>query len=265
MKQGAFHRIPIVMIAILVMGFMVGCASDNVPTVTANKQWTPKVQNFSGIDMVQVPPGCFQMGDRSNPDIGDGGRQCFDKAFWIDKTEVTQAQFKQLKAKQYDKPAFSGDNRPVEMITWYEARDLCAQRGARLPTEAEWEYAARGPDSLKYAWGNTFDASKIVYAGNSKDGTKDVGSKPAGASWVGALDMNGNVNEWTSTIFSAEHFMYPYDATDGRENQNDTTNNRVVRGGSWGSDEPYVDSAERGGNEPEGNGGGYLGVRCVRS
>ncbi len=83
---------------------------------------------------------------------------------------------------------------PVACITWYEAEAYANWRGGRLPTEAEWEYAARGKQSLVYPWGNEFDSSR----GNivEKTGMKPVGSYPSGACWIGAVDVAGNVMEW---------------------------------------------------------------------
>lgn len=196
--------------------------------------------------MVLVPAGCFMMGSTQqqvNEQISAGinrewaerqlpqHEQCFDEPFWIDKYEVTQAQFRRLGGTQANPPGFSGDDRPVERITWFEARDFCELRDSRLPTEAEWEYAARGPDNLVYPWGNTWNASNTVWNRSSSQGTANVGSIPAGVSWVGALDMSGNVWEWTSSLFES----YPYDATDGREADTGSRTDvlRVMRGGSW--------------------------------
>jgi formylglycine-generating enzyme required for sulfatase activity len=211
--------------------------------------------------MALVPPGCFMMGsENGDPDEKPVTRICFGKPFWIDQTEVTQAQFKSLGGKAAGASYFKGDNRPVERITWFLSRDFCAKRGARLPTEAEWEYAARGPDGLVYPWGNTFVARNVVFGGNSGGQTANVGSKPSGASWVGALDMSGNVWEWTSSIYR----LYPYDATDGRESTGGTAEPHVLRGGSWSFVEFYLRSADRYGFDPSG--ADYIGgFRCARS
>jgi len=254
-----------------------------IPTVIANNQWTPIVQSFDGVDMVLVPPGCFLMGISAEDAkqsiaqaVKDGwtetdatnvvnSRQpqtkvCFDTPFWLDKTEVTQGQFKQFGGVAEIRPAFNGDQRPVESITWFEARDFCAKRGVRLPTEAEWEYASRGPDALVYPWGNEFIGDNVVYGENSDIKTADVGSKPKGQSWVGALDLSGNVFEWMSSIYK----LYPYDTNDGRESLIDTNSQRVIRGGSWTATDSLVfQSVNRGGIGPaEWN--YYTGFRCAR-
>jgi formylglycine-generating enzyme required for sulfatase activity len=185
--------------------------------VARNGDWTPIIREFDGVQMALVPVGCFDMGEN-----GEGGRQCFDVPFWIDVYEVTNAQYG---SEGY----FSGANRPREFVSWFDARDFCSNRDVRLPTEAEWEYIARGPDGLIYPWGNDFVAENVVYYGNSGDQTAEVGSRPGGVSWVGALDMSGNIWEWTSTIYEG----YPYDASDGRESNSDTGIERGLRGGSW--------------------------------
>jgi formylglycine-generating enzyme required for sulfatase activity len=219
------------------------------------------VQDFDGVPMVMVPPGCFMMGsENGESDEKPVTQICFDQSFWIDKYEVTQAQFKQFAGQAVQKPYFIGDNHPVEQITWFEARDFCAKRGARLPTEAEWEYAARGPDNLVYPWGNSFDGNKVVYGHNSGNQTANVGSKPGGASWVGALDMSGNVWEWTSSLYKP----YPYKADDGRESNSGTNGSRVLRGGSWRFLENFLRAASRDRSGPTGE-VSYDGFRCARS
>jgi hypothetical protein len=200
-----------------------------------NADWTPIGREFDGVPMVLVPAGCFMMGsDSGRNDEKLVHEQCFDEPFWIDQYEVTQAQFVRLGGVKAENNRFSGDNRPIERITWFEARDFCELRGGRLPTEAEWEYAARGVDGLVYPWGNEWNANNAVYNRSSEQGTADVGSIPAGKSWIGAYDMSGNVWEWTSSLYES----YPYDGSDGRERDtgNSTDVRRVLRGGSWVND-----------------------------
>jgi formylglycine-generating enzyme required for sulfatase activity len=222
-----------------------------------NGAWTPIVQNFDGIEMVLVPAGCFRMGNDPDAYQGseDGGEQCFDAPFWIGRYEVTNAQFGSA-------GSFSGNQRPRVTITCFQARDFCESKGLRLPTEAEWEYAARGADSNLFPWGNAFDDALAVWNRSFEQGTANVGTLPAGASWVGALDMSGNVWEWTSTIFDD----YPYRADDGREqNSDEISTRRVLRGGSWFNDgSTYLRAAARnwGSADCDFN---LLGVRCARS
>ena len=82
---------------------------------------------------------------------------------------------------------------------WDEAYDFCVLRKGHLPTETEWEYAARGPDELIFPWGNDWNPRNAIWSGNNVSQTSNVGSVPAGASWVGVLDMSGNVWEWTDS------------------------------------------------------------------
>ncbi len=247
-----------------------------VPTVIQNAEWTPVIQSFDGVEMALVPPGCFNLGSseaeidaalaQCEVDLGVGQCQrewfekegpqtqiCFAQPFWIDRTEVTNGQFGSA-------GSFAGDDRPRETISWLDALTYCVRRGGRLPTEAEWEYAARGPDNLSYPWGNTFVPENSVYDSNSGDQTSPVASRPGGMSWIGAHDLSGNVREWTSSILSP----YPYDAADGRENLGDVSAQRSVRGGSWfvipvslrTSDRTAVDSVIADWN---------IGFRCLRA
>ncbi len=225
-----------------------------IQAVTQNADWTPITETINGLEMVLVPPGCFMMGsDDGRRDERPASELCFDQAYYIGRTEVTNAQFG-------SQGNFAGDNRPRENLPWIEARDFCASKGMRLPTEAEWEYAARGPSNLHYPWGDEFIVDNAVVDSNSNNETADVGSRPAGASWVGALDMSGNVFEWVSSIYA----RYPYDGADGRENPDDTELPRVFRGGV----NTYIDfgaSAHTRFNMPPGDRDWFIGFRCALS
>jgi serine/threonine protein kinase/formylglycine-generating enzyme required for sulfatase activity len=235
-------------------------SATSFPAVYTNSDWTPQIKSFKGVAMVLVPPGCFMMGSDNGRDNEKPASQvCFDKPFWIDEYPVTQGQFKQRGGQAAHSPKFVGDKQPMEQISWFEARSFCeANRGTRLPTEAEYEYAARGPDDLIFPWGNTFDPNNVVYSKNSNQRTADVDSKPGNVSWVGAIDMIGNVWEWTSSIYQP----YPYNATDGRENPADTTSSRVFRGNS-GSD--LVQRAAVRIDSAPVNAGPFGGFRCARA
>jgi hypothetical protein len=221
--------------------------TDTAEMITRNADWTPVIADYEGVQMVVVPAGCFMMGEN-----GEGGQQCFNEPFLIDVYEVTNQQY----GSEGD---FSGDNRPRDSLTWFEARDFCLSRDTRLPTEAEWEYAARGPDGLIYPWGNNFAADNVVFGDNSDEQSAEVGSKPEGISWVGAMDMSGNLREWTSSIYQD----YPYDPDDGRENDSDDTSARVLRGGAWFNNEFEVSAAWRAGDPPAAGAFNHFGFRCA--
>ncbi len=228
-----------------------------------NDAWTPVVHTFDdGVPMALVPPGCFSMGsDTSATDEQPVSEQCFDEPFWIDQTEVTQADFERIGGARSGLDGFDGDQRPVEKINWFEARDFCGYRGGRLPAEREWEYAARGPDGWEYAWGNTWDENAVVWKDNADKQTATVGSRPEGASWVGALDLSGNVYEWMNSLY------LPYDSAEDREADtgNLTSVFRVLRGGSWVSNDPaFLRAPTRQSDRPDSR-LDDIGFRCVRS
>jgi formylglycine-generating enzyme required for sulfatase activity len=205
--------------------------------------------------MALVPAGCFDMGDN-----GAGGRQCLP-LFFIDVFEVTNQQFTDKAGFAVQSSYFAPGDQPRERISWIEARGFCEKRGGRLPTEAEWEYAARGPDNLLYPWGNTFDPRYAIYRLNSDFHTWPVGGNRL-TSWVGASDMSGNVREWTNSIY----LDYPFNPTDGRESLNtvDPSSARVIRGGSWNSLEGDLVLTQRDRLLPY-NSEYTVGFRCVRS
>jgi formylglycine-generating enzyme required for sulfatase activity len=230
--------------------------------IAANADWEPVEREFDGVTMVLVPAGCFMMGSEDgDSDERPAHEVCIEALFWLDKFEVTQADFERLGGVKAEANRFDGDARPVERITWVEAEAFCRERrGGRLPTEAEWEFAARGPDGLEYPWGSEFVAENVVFDDNANE-TADVGEgiRTAGASWVGAHDLSGNVWEWVSSLYRD----YPYDRTDGREDLA-ASGNRVLRGGSWNNTQDYLRAAYRNVNSPD-FWYYYFGLRCARS
>jgi formylglycine-generating enzyme required for sulfatase activity len=221
--------------------------------VTINSDWKPFYQSFYGYKMALVPIGCFMMGSMDGQsDEKPVNQQCFDQPFWIDLYEVTNEQYG---SEGY----FRGETRPRDSVTWFEARDFCARRGARLPTEREWEFAARGPSNYLYPWGNLFIAVNAIFNRTLDLGTTKVGSKRGGRSWVGAFDLSGNVWEWVSSI--NQH--YPYKADDGREMNNDNGRiQRSLRGGSWLNLDFIMRSANRDYGDPTFQ-INNIGFRCV--
>lgn len=212
--------------------------------VTSNTQWEPQSNVFDSIEMVLVPAGCFMMGVN-----GTGGLQCFDEPFWIDRTEVTNAQMG---------GGTGARTLPRSIVLWEDAADYCESLGKRLPTEREWEYAAAGPDTWLYPWGDEFNSSNLIYSVNSGRQAITASSLTEGASWVGALHMSGNVAEWTASVYRD----YPYATDDGREARR-SLDDRVVRGGGWNSSETQVTTLSR--TEFDGNfASGDRGFRCAR-
>jgi eukaryotic-like serine/threonine-protein kinase len=191
--------------------------------------------------------------------------------FWIDRTEVTNAQYAKCvlagkcvapsETKSATRASYYGnsqnDNYPVIFVSWNDADKYCRCAGGQLPTEAQWEYAARGPNAYTYPWGNDSpDKDRLNYNRNVGD-TSEVGSHPSGASWAKALNMAGNVWEWVNDWYGS----YPASA------QTNTTRPasgdiRVVRGGSWSDDEVNVRSAHRGTDDPDFR-FDILGFRCA--
>ncbi|MBK8025639.1 MAG: SUMF1/EgtB/PvdO family nonheme iron enzyme [Chloroflexi bacterium] len=150
LPMGCFMRFRGCLLAVLLS---IGACTPSTPTPTPTAE--PTTRTFDdGIVMVQVPAGCFQMG--SEQGAGDERpvhQQCFDSPFWIDRTEVTQGDFDRLAGVKSDSQNAPQADHPVTRINWFEARDFCALRSARLPTEVEWEYAARGPENQLFPWG----------------------------------------------------------------------------------------------------------------
>ncbi|MCB9137584.1 MAG: SUMF1/EgtB/PvdO family nonheme iron enzyme [Caldilineaceae bacterium] len=221
-------------------------------------QWEPRFQEFNGVEMALAPKGCFWLGSSISDNESPVVEICFTEGFWIDRYEVTNGQFEQLGGQAANATEWTDPEQPRTDITWYEASAFCESRGARLPTEAEWEYAARGADSRIYPWGNEYIEENAASQAMT-DVPVAVGSFPQGVSWVGAHDMSGNVWEWTHSLRKS----YPYDANDGRESDTDAAN-RILRGGSYAGSIGHLRSWARAWSKPE-NSKFENGFRCARS
>jgi formylglycine-generating enzyme required for sulfatase activity len=213
--------------------------------VTENSAWKPILRQLGGLDMVLVPAGCFQMGatvdqlqealtscntfyggicQQSFENEQPSHQVCFSEPFWFGLTAVTNLQYDSSFLQTLGSRS-RGLTWPRESVNWQEAVEFCQKRGARLPTEAEWEYAARGPDALIYPWGNVYDIQKATLR---KISPAPVGEKPAGASWVGALDMSGGIGEWVNDWYGAYSSETQIDPSGPSEGEF-----RIVRGGDW--------------------------------
>ena len=177
-------------------------------------------------------------------------------AYWIDKTEVTVAQYQRcvkagacLPSRPDSNSRYcttvdgAKSNHPINCVAWSQAAAYCGWAGRRLPTEAEWEKAARGMDGRLYPWGNQEPNSTLLNFDTNVDSiTTPVGQYPAGASPYGALDMAGNVNELVADWYDESYYRYsPRDNPQGPP----SGESRVLRGASWVNASIYVRAAAR--------------------
>jgi formylglycine-generating enzyme required for sulfatase activity len=248
------------------------------PTATAKAYFLgdSMIRAADEMVMVYVPAGTFQMGS-SQDQIESAISMCeqypnqwkkcerdwFEvespqfsaniDGFWIDSTEVTNSHYERCveaggckSSRLANNPAYNGANYPVAGVPWQDAADYCDWVGGRLPTEAEWEYAARGTQATIFPWGDEFQCEGgNLYDPDTgcDDGFSDsapVGSFPAGVSWCGAFDLTGNVWEWVADQFGE----YP-SSTKTAENPSNSTAKHILRGGSWGYPPAFSRSAYR--------------------
>ena len=247
---------------------------------------TAQAQPTALNDMVEIPAGAFTMGSDQGPPDERPAHRITLPAYRIDRYPITNAQFAEFlnavgtfNAKgerlfDFDDPdarihragdkwvADKGYGRhPMVEVSWAGGRDYCAWRGKRLPTEAEWERAARGADGRRYPWGNTPpDRSRAQYAARYNE-TAPVDVFPAGASQYGVLDMAGNAWEWVSSAYRP----YPYDAKDGREDLI-AGPVRGTRGGGHDSPAEEITTTQRGRYLSRNPASGHhnIGFRCAR-
>jgi formylglycine-generating enzyme len=207
--------------------------------------------------MVQIPKGCFTMGSNDGESNEHPPHEICLESFLIETREVSQ----ELWGKSHLKnPAgFKGcDKCPVERVTWFEAEQACRERALRLPTEAEWEYAARAGTKTPYPSGPFLDGEHAWYDGNSEAKTHPVGSLKANA-W-GLHDMLGNVWEWVSDGWDSTYYARsPKDNPKGPEQVAE----RMARGGSWYNFEGLVRSSSRL-HYPPAERFVNVGFRCAR-
>jgi formylglycine-generating enzyme required for sulfatase activity len=237
--------------------------------------------------MVYVPAGSFEMGSIRGDDDEKPMHTVVLDGFWIDQTEVTISQYEACVAAGTCKPRVSNwtgtdsirycdktpNDHPAMCVTWYQAEIYCRWVGVRLPTEAEWEYAARGPAGNVFPWGDEFNGTRLNYCDVNcerhwadqtfNDGFAEiapVGSYPGGGSWCGALDMAGNVWEWVADWYADDY----YDRSPSLNPPGPPSGEfRVMRSGAWGFDPFYVRSANRDTLLPP-NTYNQVGFRCAR-
>jgi len=313
------RNMPALLSVVALLLILTACGAQPAPTATTAATSTPppatpaatqapespdtRIRARDGMTLVYVPAGQFEMGidavERAHP-----AHTVSVDAFWIDRTEVTNAMFAAFLNDQGNqvedgvawlepgagdrgivyghidesdgvfRPEPGYEDYPVVEVSWYGAAAYCAWAGARLPTEAEWAYAARGPDSRFYPWGDAYDDSRANYCDVNctykwrdtrfDDGAAEwtaVGSYPAGASWCGALDMAGNVWEWVRDWWAEDYYARsPAHNPQGPE----SGTLHVARGASW-FDEPYKDVTGRAVLTPSSYRMHWVGIRCAIS
>lgn len=234
-------------------------------------------------DMVLIPAGVFKMGSR-----GDEGKVGFEigvdempqhevpvGAFYLDRFEVTKAQYHRFieatgrpspadpKDPEYyawfdNRPPMGQEDHPVCYVNWEEADAYCRWVGKRLPTEAEWERAARGDDDRMWTWGNRFDPTRCNVRESDFAWSTPVGSFPDGASPYGVMDLCGNVAEWTASWYQ------PYPGSTLRRGAFGEQM-RVARGGAWMlTAEPWSRTTNRNLAQPPDLRHRSLGFRCAK-
>lgn len=229
------------------------------------------VRDVDRMEILYVPGGNFEMGT-TELTYTKPVRTVDVNGFYIDKYEVTNGQYRECVSEgacqfggdntsnteehYYDNPVFA--NHPVININWYEARDYCKWVGGDLPTEAQWEKAARGTDGRRYPWGD-FEPNKSKANYNQNEGdTMSVGSYSQNVSPYGAMDMAGNVWEWT-----LDWYADSYNPSDTDNPSGPTAGQfRTIRGGCWYYEATFIRSAHRSKQNPLYR---YynVGFRCV--
>ena len=281
-----------------VMGLMVA-----LPAAQAEEATIPQ-------DMVYVGQGPSVMGlDRTEPAKSESRLSLYDKrmntpwsadafhdegpahmvfldSYLIDKYEVSNKDYGDfIRTTGHPAPAYWDDPRlnkarqPVVGVNWIDAKSYCEFRGKRLPTEAEWEKAARGPHGNLYPWGNDFDSNKANYD-RHHDATLPVDAHPEGVSYYGVYNMAGNVFEWVSDWYDPKYYgrletmVNPtgpdkplwLGGTGTYVDRLTVGEKRVIRGGSWIAPEGTIRSTHRFWNHPLNNSYGVgLGFRCAKT
>lgn len=251
---------------VLALLLFVGCA--------VSKQG-PKANPISGATVVHIPGGMFIAGDTPGGQLDRINplprMEIFVDEFWIMETPVTNAQYAAcFAAGACPDPLDPEDNphyfdaayadHPVVFISWFGAVDYCEWTGGRLPTEVEWEKAARGTDGRSYPWGEDNLVTAYAWVAQPKESTTvPVGSFAAGASPYGVLDLGGNVREWVADWYAEDTVPHPSNPTGPDDGEL-----KVLRGAAWSDSKAHALTFARFAHDPASP-GQNRGFRCVYS
>jgi formylglycine-generating enzyme required for sulfatase activity len=227
-----------------------------------------------GMELIHIPAGESWEGsgewDHEYNENETPEHRVYLDSFWVYKTEVTNGMYAQCvkdgacayHVSPETNPRFFDPlyiNHPVVYVTWQDAMDYCAWIGGRLPSEAEWEKAARGTGKNKYPWKEGYPTAENVNAFNTIGDTTPVGSYLSGASYYGVLDMAGNVREWVYDWYDEDYYSYaPRENPMGAE----TGTDKVLKGGSYYDTYEHTRIADRLFHPPE-SAGINRGFRCI--
>lgn len=249
-----------------------------VPIFTPTQTYTPtptplltEIVDAKGVTMRLVPAGEFTMGSDNGWDNEKPAHKVYLDDFYMDVYEVTNVLYKSCVdagvcmsfaiLKSYKRDNYYGnpdfDNYPIIYVNWNQAKSYCEWRGARLPSEAEWQKAARGTDERVYPWGNEGIEKRFANYGNFLGDTSEVGAYPDGISPYGMHDMAGNVWEWVDDWYGA----YPGNTVSDPDYG---ITYRVLRGGAWNNSVNFVRVSYRL-RSTAGNSNHDIGFRCARS
>lgn len=258
-----------VRVGLIVVGFLLplGCTSFTFKQ-TGRGSAPSELQDRS--HMAKLPAGVFEMGAQNAEPDEYPPHKVELRSFLVDLTEVTVKEYDSCVKARVCRPAALNEEaravltpeHPIAGVSWYDALKYCEWVGKRLPTEAEWEYAARAPRYGKFPWDGPFDAKRANTRGDG-DGyarTAPVGSFPMGKSGHGVLDLAGNVSEWTNDWY--ESTWYQKSPGVNPKGPEGSTGSRSVRGGSWSDTDYSVRSTLRMGIDPNLS-NDTIGFRCA--
>jgi formylglycine-generating enzyme required for sulfatase activity len=248
-------------------------ATSQSGAATQSAETTLAVRDAAG-SMIDVPATTFVMGAEGTLPEERPLREVKLNAYQIDRFEVTVGQFRQFvfakqhqsSAEQANKPGNeiwrvddlpSRYDYPVRFVSWWDATKYCEWLGKRLPTEAEWEYAARGNDGRRYPWGNEFDPTQV----SSNQQVALAGAFVTNVSPIAAYDMAGNVWEWVGDWFDPQFYGYPNVSDNPRGPDNG--DQKVIRGGAFTSPAQDMRTTRRIKNDPTSS-HGDVGFRCAK-